>query len=81
METTKAERVANYVLSRPPTSTKADDSETQHNIALLEHLSIDFGNLLNQTDISDCFLDVNGTFMAVHKCVLAARSHAFAGMK
>ncbi|CAF4492814.1 unnamed protein product, partial [Rotaria magnacalcarata] len=52
--------------------------EEEHNNALLEHLSSDLGNLLNRVDISDCYLNVRGTYMAVHKCILAARSNAFA---
>ena len=54
-------------------------TDAVHYTALLEHLSTDLGNLLNRTDISDCYLNVKGTFMAVHKCILAARSNAFAG--
>jgi hypothetical protein len=54
-------------------------SDLEHNSGLLEHLATDLANLLNRTDISDCFLNVQGTFMAVHKCILAARSNAFAG--
>ncbi|UJR09021.1 hypothetical protein I4U23_013270 [Adineta vaga] len=85
----------NFVLGRPHTGpsrgsnsqrnangtgfyTKTTDAE--HNVDLLEHLSMDMANLLNRTDISDCFLNVKGTFMAVHKCVLAARSNAFAAV-
>lgn len=56
-------------------------SDAEHNLSLLDHLSADLANLLNRTDISDCFLNVQGTFMAVHKCILAARSNAFAGKK
>ncbi|CAF2925525.1 unnamed protein product [Rotaria sp. Silwood2] len=55
-------------------------TDAEHNKALLEKLSLDLGNLLNRTDISDCFLNVKGTFMAVHKCILAARSNAFAAV-
>jgi hypothetical protein len=58
----------------------AHTSDAEHSLALLDHLSTDFGNLLNRTDISDCFLNVKGTFMAVHKCILAARSNAFAAV-
>ncbi|CAF1590154.1 unnamed protein product [Adineta ricciae] len=58
--------------------TKTTDAE--HSLNLLEHLSDDLANLLNRTDISDCFLKVDGTFMAVHKCILAARSNAFAAV-
>lgn len=54
-------------------------SDSEHSLSLLDHLSADLANLLNRTDISDCFLNVQGTFMAVHKCILAARSNAFAG--
>ncbi|CAF2097025.1 unnamed protein product [Rotaria magnacalcarata] len=54
--------------------------EEEHNNALLEHLSSDLGNLLNRVDISDCYLNVRGTYMAVHKCILAARSNAFAAV-
>lgn len=35
--------------------------DAEHNLALLNHLSLDLGNLLNRTDISDCFLNVKGT--------------------
>lgn len=54
-------------------------TDPEPNINLFEHLASDLANLLNRTDISDCFLNVQGTFMAVHKCILAARSNAFAG--
>ncbi|UJR37189.1 hypothetical protein I4U23_029897 [Adineta vaga] len=47
---------------------------------LLRHLSDDFAQLLNRTDISDCLLNVRGTYMAVHRCVLAARSNTFAAV-
>jgi hypothetical protein len=36
-------------------------TDAEHSLALLDHLSIDFANLLNRTDISDCFLNVKGT--------------------
>lgn len=55
-------------------------SDADHKISLLNNLSLDMGNLLNRTDISDCFLNVKGTYMAVHKCILAARSNAFAAV-
>ena len=86
----------NYVFERPPSgpgrlnnnqqlthsrSLSKQGTDVDHSTALLEHLSTDLANLLNRTDISDCFLDVQGTFMAVHKCILAARSNAFAGKK
>lgn len=35
--------------------------DDNHQVALLEHLSSDLGNLLNRTDISDCYLNVKGT--------------------
>lgn len=35
-------------------------SDAEHNLALLDHLSSDLANLLNRTDISDCFLNVKG---------------------
>lgn len=54
-------------------------TDAEHSLSLLDHLAADLANLLNRTDISDCFLNVQGTFMAVHKCILAARSNAFAG--
>lgn len=37
------------------------DAQKNHKIGLLNHLSIDLGNLLNRTDISDCYLNVKGT--------------------
>ncbi|CAF1087950.1 unnamed protein product [Rotaria sordida] len=55
-------------------------SDADHNRILLKNLADDLSNLLNRTDISDCFLNVKGTFMAVHKCILAARSNAFAAV-
>jgi hypothetical protein len=55
-------------------------ADPEPNINLFEHLASDLANLLNRTDISDCFLNVQGTFMAVHKCILAARSNAFAAV-
>lgn len=61
------------IASYPPTT------DAEHSLGLLDHLAADLANLLNRTDISDCFLNVQGTFMAVHKCILAARSNAFAG--
>lgn len=60
-------------------TTYASTTDAQHSLDLLDHLAADLANLLNRTDISDCFLNVQGTFMAVHKCILAARSNAFAG--
>jgi hypothetical protein len=36
-------------------------SDAQHGLSLLDHLSTDLANLLNRTDISDCFLNVQGT--------------------
>jgi hypothetical protein len=35
-------------------------TDAEHNLALFDHLSTDFANLLNRTDISDCFLNVKG---------------------
>ncbi|CAF0966416.1 unnamed protein product [Rotaria sp. Silwood1] len=58
----------------------ASKTDLEHQAHLYEHLSMDLGHLLNRTDISDCFLNVRGTFMAVHKCILAARSNAFAAI-
>jgi len=46
----------------------------------LENLSRDLAHLLNKTDISDCYLNVKGVYMAVHKCILAARSSAFSAV-
>lgn len=40
-------------------------------------LSLELGALLNRVDVSDCYLNVKGTFMAVHKCILVARSAVF----
>jgi hypothetical protein len=87
---------SNFVLGRPNTGpgrshnsqqsqrfnggTYAQTTDVEHNSALHDHLSTDLANLLNRTDISDCFLNVKGTFMAVHKCILAARSNAFAAV-
>lgn len=45
----------------------------------LRHLAQDFASLLDRTDISDCLLCVQGTYMAVHRCVLVARSKTFSG--
>ncbi|CAF1662001.1 unnamed protein product [Adineta ricciae] len=53
---------------------------TNNDAQLLRHLSDDFAQLLNRTDISDCLLNVRGTYMAVHRCVLAARSNTFAAV-
>lgn len=39
----------------------AQTTDAEHSLALLEHLSADLANLLNRTDISDCFLNVKGT--------------------
>ncbi|CAF4145443.1 unnamed protein product [Rotaria sp. Silwood2] len=47
---------------------------------LLKHLSCDFAHLLNRMDLSDCLLNVKGTYMAVHRCVLAARSNTFSAI-
>ena len=35
-------------------------TDAEHSLALFDHLSTDFANLLNRTDISDCFLNVKG---------------------
>ncbi len=35
-------------------------SDSEHNLALFDRLSSDLANLLNRTDISDCFLNVKG---------------------
>ncbi|CAF5128046.1 unnamed protein product, partial [Rotaria sp. Silwood1] len=62
--------------------TTADYKQTNDassDLELLKHLSKDFADLLNRTDISDCWLNVNDTYMAVHRCVLAARSNTFSG--
>ena len=67
---------------------------TEFDVNLLKGLADDFGDLLSRRELSDCFLCVrgrdsisfarwclfcSGTYMAVHGCVLAARSQAFAG--
>ena len=67
---------------------------TEYDVDLLKHLADDFAELLTRRELSDCFLCVqgrgsmsfdrsclcsSGTYMAVHRCVLAARSQAFAG--
>ncbi|CAF0881106.1 unnamed protein product [Adineta steineri] len=82
----------NFVLgNRHGTSNRNDDNrytttnfqranENGYDIELLKHLSNDFAQLLNRTDISDCLLNVRGTYMAVHRCVLAARSSTFAAV-
>ena len=41
-------------------ATYVPPTDAEHKLFLLEHLSNDLGNLLNQTDISDCFLNVKG---------------------
>ncbi|CAF3667655.1 unnamed protein product [Rotaria sordida] len=43
-----------------------------YDVELLKHLSKDFSDLLNRTDIS--------TFMAVHRCILVARSNTFSAV-
>ncbi|CAF3871172.1 unnamed protein product [Rotaria sp. Silwood1] len=55
-------------------------SSAKYNVELLKELANDFGYLLNRTDISDCWLNVNDTYMAVHQCVLAARSNTFSAI-
>ena len=75
---------SNNNTQRFPTTTTTNGAyntttDAESRSSLLEHLASDLANLLNRTDISDCFLNVQGTFMAVHKCILAARSNAFAG--
>jgi len=60
----------NFVLGRPHTGpARANNnqqfiniqiSDTEHNLSLFDHLATDLGNLLNRTDISDCFLNVQG---------------------
>ncbi|CAF4480566.1 unnamed protein product [Rotaria sp. Silwood2] len=49
-------------------------NNSNYDVDLLKHLSTDFADLLNRTDISDY------TFIAVHRCVLAARSNAFSAV-
>lgn len=74
---------------------RPDEQYNNQDIEFLKHLASDFGGLLNRVDISDCFLRVrgngslreidrsifcsSGVYMAVHRCVLAARSNTFAG--
>ena len=41
-------------------------TDAEHSLNLLEHLSEDLANLLNRTDISDCFLKVDGNSSNVH---------------
>ncbi|CAF1494533.1 unnamed protein product [Rotaria sordida] len=59
-------------------------SNDNYDVELLKHLSKDFSDLLNRTDISgccnDCWLNVRGTFMSAHRCVLAARSNTFSAV-
>jgi hypothetical protein len=65
----------NFVLGRPHTgparannnqqfingsSSYIQISDVEHNLSLFDHLATDLGNLLNRTDISDCFLNVQG---------------------
>ncbi|CAF1466527.1 unnamed protein product [Rotaria sordida] len=78
----------NFVLgNRYPTTSSNNQRYQQHasaghqqinndnyDVELLKHLSKDFSDLLNRTDISDC------TFMAVHRCVLVARSSTFSAV-
>jgi hypothetical protein len=44
-----------FVLGKP--SATNDDA---HSLVLYEQLTSDLGDLLNRTDISDCYLDVKG---------------------
>ncbi|CAF0773185.1 unnamed protein product [Rotaria sp. Silwood1] len=55
-------------------------NNAHYNVKLLSDLAGDFSHLLNRTDISDCWLNVNGTYMAVHRCILAARSSTFSAI-
>ncbi|CAF4239637.1 unnamed protein product [Rotaria sp. Silwood2] len=64
-----------FVLEGHPPETLTDNQRD-----LLKHLSCDFAQLLNRTDLSDCLLNVKGTYMAVHRCVLAARSNTFSAI-
>ncbi|CAF3360384.1 unnamed protein product [Rotaria sp. Silwood2] len=59
---------------------KQKKNKADYNLDLLKHLSCDFAQLLNRTDLSDCLLNVKGTYMAVHRCVLAARSNTFSAI-
>jgi len=76
-QTRRSDVPGNFVLGRPHTGQSRSNTnqrftngaggsytqttDAEHSLALLEHLSTDLGNLLNRTDISDCFLNVKGT--------------------
>ncbi|CAF2989338.1 unnamed protein product, partial [Rotaria sp. Silwood2] len=55
-------------------------NNVNYEVELLKHLSSDFGDLLNRSNLSDCLLKINDTYMAVHRCVLAARSNTFSAI-
>jgi len=73
-QTRSSDIPTNFVLGRPQTGpTRVNNqqfingggsyiqmSEAEHNLSLFDHLATDLGNLLNRTDISDCFLNVQG---------------------
>jgi hypothetical protein len=40
-------------------------NDTDYDVELLKHLSNDFAELLNRTDISDCFLNVKGKLHSI----------------